>query len=157
MVPQNFRVLIDNYALNAALLSWLLAQVLKVVFTFAMTKKFDAERLFGSGGMPSAHSALSCALTIAISRMCGVRSAEFAIAFVFTCIVMYDAVGVRRQAGKHAAALNRLLDRKEDEPEEEPDDEENEQAEFKELLGHTPLQVLSGALLGILVAMILPA
>ena len=152
----SLRDLVRNYVLSAAIFSWFFAQVLKVIFTFMLTKKLRVERLFGAGGMPSAHSAMVCSLAIAVSRVCGVNSPEFALAFVFACVVMYDAMGIRRQAGKHAQAINKLMDIVEDENEEDELGGEENDKELKELIGHTPLQVLSGALLGILVALILP-
>ncbi len=143
--------LLHNYVLNVALISWFTAQVLKTLATLLMTKKFNPERLVGAGGMPSAHSATVCGLMVAISREIGFASPEFAISFILAAIVMYDAMGVRRAAGEQAKVLNKMLEK-------QPDDENKieQQTELKEFLGHTPLQVLAGALLGILIAMIVP-
>ena len=142
-----FFELFHNYVLNVALVSWVSAQVLKVLFCLAMTKRFNPERLVGAGGMPSAHSATVCGMMVAISRQIGFTSAEFAISFVLAAVVMYDAMGVRRAAGEQAKVLNKMLEKNE---------RFEQQPELKEFLGHTPLQVLAGALLGILIAMIIP-
>ena len=118
-------------------------------------------------GMPSAHSAFVCSITIAIAKKVGYSSPEFALALAFACVVMYDAMGVRRAAGEQAKVLNRMvLDLSNpnslfallgSHPEKELDeDEDREQKELNEFLGHTPLEVLGGALLGILIAMIVP-
>ena len=146
--------LFQNYVLDTALLAWFSAQVIKTLITFIKTKEFNLERMFGAGGMPSAHTATVCSLVIAISRHSGFSSVEFAIAFVLAAVVMYDATGVRRAAGEHAKVLNEMVkNRKENESDE---GESAEPKELKEFLGHTPLEVLGGALLGIIIAMIIP-
>lgn len=149
------RQMFGNYCLNVALISWLSAQVLKTIFTFISTKKLNLERMVGAGGMPSAHSALVCSLTVAIARTVGVSSPEFALAFLMACVVMYDAMGVRRSAGEQAKVLNKIIftwEKSQDAPDE--DEDEMFKKDLKESLGHTPLEVLGGALLGILVAML---
>ena len=149
------RQMFGNYCLNVALISWLSAQVLKTIFTFIATKKLNLERMVGAGGMPSAHSALVCSLTVAIARTVGVSSPEFALAFMVACVVMYDAMGVRRSAGEQAKVLNKIIftwEKSQDAPDEDEDDMFKK--DLKESLGHTPLEVLGGALLGILVAML---
>ena len=112
-------------------------------------KNFSAERLVGSGGMPSSHSATVCALTTSAGIRYGVESFEFAICFILASVVMYDAIGVRQETGKQAKLLNLIM---------EQDlfhlDNEHFQKKLKELVGHTPLQVLAGAVLGILVAIL---
>ena len=159
--------LFSNYLLNVALLAWLAAQVGKTLLTFIATKTFVPERLVGAGGMPSAHSALVCSLTIAIARKIGWNSPEFAIAFVMAAVVMYDAMGVRRAAGEQAKVLNRLVfgpkNEKSPDCEEEAqhirdylEDQDLPDKELKEFLGHTPMEVLGGALLGILIAVLMP-
>ena len=142
--------LFHNYVLNVALVSWISAQVLKTLLCLVMTKQFNPERLFGAGGMPSAHSATVCGMMVAISRETGLPHG-FAVSFVLAAIVMYDAMGVRRAAGEQAKVLNKILERRSEE-----DERFEQQAELKEFLGHTPLQVLAGALLGILIAVIIP-
>ncbi|MBR1710920.1 MAG: divergent PAP2 family protein [Clostridia bacterium] len=129
----------------AAASAWAAAQLIKVILTLIMTKQFDRSRVFGSGGMPSSHSSMSCALLTTIGLRVGFDSAVFALAFCFACVVMYDAAGVRRSTGKNAATLNQLMDMLSGEG--YVSDEER----LKELVGHTPLQVVMGALLGILI------
>jgi len=134
-----------NRAILAAAIAWTTAQALKVILTLIISRRFDGSRMFGSGGMPSSHSALVCALVTVIGYTDGFSSSVFALALCFACVVMYDAAGVRRSAGQSAAMINQLLD----------DltkkgfsfDEER----LKELIGHTPIQVLAGAILGILI------
>ena len=176
------QTVVGNYILKVSVLSWLIAQILKTLFHLIATKKFDKERLVGAGGMPSSHSAMVCALTVAMARVEGIGSPLFALAFLFAAVVMYDAMGVRRAAGEQAKVLNRMIDawEKSQEIEELPEDADEEEldvaekmtllsllrskrnamkeddVELKEYLGHTPLEVLGGALLGILIAMIIP-
>ena len=141
--------IVHNYILMAAVLSWMLAQFLKTIFTLITTKKFDKERLFGAGGMPSAHSAMVCALSMGIARQCGIDSPEFALSVAFAAVVMYDAMGVRRAAGEQARVLNRMVDIW------EQNGSDVTEKELKEYLGHTPMEVLAGAMLGIVVAIAL--
>lgn len=146
-------MIFSNRVLCSALLSWFSAQMIKTLLVLITTKKFVPERIFGPGGMPSAHSASVTALAIATCRACGISSVEFAIAFVFAAVVMYDATSVRRQAGEHAKAINKMVD-KVDKMEE--DDEDLDIDQLKEVLGHTPLEVLAGSLLGIIISMLIP-
>lgn len=136
-----------NQVLATAVTGWLVAQVLKTLLDLALNKNFNPERLVGSGGMPSSHSSTVCALTTASSYRYGVSSFEFAICFVLAMIVMYDAMGVRRETGKQAKLLNSILL-------ENPLKLNGEilQEKLKEYVGHTPLQVIAGAILGILLA-----
>lgn len=148
-----------NYYINVAITAWFLAQLSKTLLTLVLKKKLVMERMIGAGGMPSSHTALVCSLTIAMARKTGVSSAEFALALALACIVMYDAMGVRRAAGEHAKVLNKLVFGFQLVSEESADDqiaEELGDKALKEYLGHTPLEVLGGMLLGILVAMIFP-
>ncbi|MCM1327808.1 MAG: divergent PAP2 family protein [Ruminococcus sp.] len=150
-----------NYVLTAAVISWCAAQVIKTVLNFIQTKKFHAERLFGAGGMPSSHSALVCSATVAMCRECGVGSPEFALMFIVAMVVMYDAMGVRRSAGLHAREINRINRIFADEGIKTEDEsgksaKDKKKKELKEYLGHTPFEVLGGALLGILISMIVP-
>lgn len=150
-----------NYVLTAAVISWCSAQIIKTILNFIQTKKFHAERLFGAGGMPSSHSALVCSATIAMCRECGAGSPEFAIMFIVAMIVMYDAMGVRRSAGLHAREINRInriFAVKGIKVSDESDKSagEKKKKELKEYLGHTPFEVLGGALLGILISMLVP-
>ena len=175
---ESLRLLTSNYLIDVAFLAWFAAQVIKTILNMVVTRRFNAERLVGAGGMPSSHSALVCALAIGTCRKMGFSSPEFALALAFAAVVMYDAMGVRRAAGEQAKVLNKLVfgfpdiwelintysnygkNKKEtvsELPEEEPEDDFDENAfgdkALKEFLGHTPLEVLAGALLGILVAM----
>lgn len=158
-----------NVMLIAAIVGWVSAQLLKTIIHVITTKKFSAERIFGAGGMPSSHSATVCALAITASRIYGITSSEFALSMVLGLVVMYDACGVRRAAGLHAREINRMrkiLDKLDDETIERLDEEidieldsdENTGVtkELKEFLGHTPFQVLCGALLGIIIGMVFP-
>ena len=136
--------ILENQVLVSSVIGWTVAQVLKTIIDCVLNKNFNAERLFGSGGMPSSHSSTVCSLTAA-SRICyGVGSFEFAISFVLAMIVMYDAMGVRRETGKQAKLLNSILL-------ENPLKLNGEvlQEKLKEYVGHTPLQVFAGAVLGI--------
>ncbi|MDD2955230.1 MAG: divergent PAP2 family protein [Oscillospiraceae bacterium] len=157
------KTITGNYYINVAVVTWFLAQLLKTVLTYVVQGKIVWERMVGAGGMPSSHSALVCSLTVAIARGMGFASPEFAIAFVVAGVVMYDAMGVRRAAGEQAKVLNKLVFGFRASIEESESTEDDETLEklpdksLKEFLGHTPLEVLGGALLGILVAMVMPA
>ncbi len=137
--------ILGNPAIRAAFLAWASAQALKVLLTLVISKRFDHSRVLGAGGMPSSHAAMVCALTTAIAIHDGVGSSIFALSFCVSCVVMYDAAGVRRSAGKSAAVLNHLVE----------DLVKNgfvlNEERLKELVGHTPIQVFAGALLGVLV------
>ena len=144
--------LLGNQLLISAVVGWVVAQFLKTLIDFALNKSFNKERLVGSGGMPSSHSATVCGLTTAAVIKYGVGSFEFAISFVLAMIVMYDAMGVRRETGKQARLLNTVFF-------------ENIlnidgvllQEKLKEYVGHTPLQVVAGAILGIGLALVISA
>lgn len=148
--------LLSNYVLIVAVIGWASAQILKTVINFMVTGKLNLERMVGAGGMPSCHSACVCALALAVSRKLGFASPEFAIALILAVIVMYDAMGVRRAAGEHARVLNRMIEEDQKSDIDYFDDEDDDPKELKEFLGHTPLEVLGGALLGIIIAMIIP-
>lgn len=149
-------VLSYNYTLTAGVLSWAVAQLIKTLIHSVIAKKFKAERLLGAGGMPSSHSALVCAATVAVSRQSGEGSPEFAVMFLVALIVMYDAMGVRRAAGLHAREINRMKKVFKIEDVTHGKDKREKKKDLKEYLGHTPFEVLSGALLGILIALLLP-
>lgn len=138
--------LFSNIVLVAAGLSWISAQVLKTIITLITTREFKVERLFGAGGMPSAHTAMVCSLALGVAHECRVDSPEFALSVCFAGIVIYDAMGVRRAAGEHAKVINKVVDAIE-----RADGEEITDKDLNEYLGHKPLEVLAGALLGILV------
>jgi acid phosphatase family membrane protein YuiD len=137
--------LLQNRILMTAITAWGIAQILKVFTNYFKVKKFDAERIVGAGGMPSSHTALVVSLAAAIGFQTGWNSPFFAIASVLAGIVMYDAAGVRRAAGKQARILNKLIG-------EYHANHAVREGRLKELLGHTPVEVFAGAILGMLVA-----
>lgn len=144
---EQLSLLFENRILLSAVSGWLMAQVLKTIIHFYFTKKFVAERLVGSGGMPSCHSATVCSLATSTGIQFGVGSFEFAIATIFAIVVMYDAIGVRRETGNQAKIINEMM-----EIFESMNKELSTEDKLKELVGHTPLQVLVGSILGILIA-----
>lgn len=131
----------------AAVLGWLVAQIGKTCIYLFLNRKFVAERLIGSGGMPSSHSATVCALATATGIQCGGASIEFALAAIFAIVVMYDAMGVRHETGKQAKLLNEMI-----EAFALMGKNMNFEETLKEFVGHTPIQVLAGAILGIAIA-----
>ncbi|MGN0666334.1 MAG: divergent PAP2 family protein [Huintestinicola sp.] len=165
-----------NYILVTAVCAWCISQLLKTIITLCKFKKFSVERLFGAGGWPSAHSAMVCSATVGVCRVRGAGSVEFGIMCILALITMYDAMGVRRAAGLHAHEINKInrfiVSAKEemeaerqnsDNPTPVPKSFEEVAAaatekfkEMKEFLGHTPFEVLSGAILGSLIAFLVP-
>lgn len=145
---QYIQDLFSNQILLTASAGWLLAQVLKTLIHFILVKEFNAERLIGDGGMPSSHSATVSALATSIALECGLGSVEFAIAAMFAIVVMHDAMGVRRETGIQAKLLNDIISVFEDMGREEISVHDK----LKEFVGHTPLQVIMGSLLGIATA-----
>ena len=147
-------ILFGNYILTVAMFSWLAAQVCKTIINYFICGTFDLERMYGAGGMPSAHSALVCSLFMATAKSEGIASPLFAITFILAAIVMYDAMGVRHETGEQAKVLNKLMDDwLQDEEEGSP---LFQIKKLKEKVGHTPFEVLSGVLLGILIAILFP-
>ena len=139
--------LLRNPYFVVPLIAWAIAQTSKVIVDSVILHRFSVRRLATAGGMPSSHSALVVALTTIIGRLEGVQSPLFAMALIFSTVVMYDATGVRRAAGQQAMILNRLID-----------DlfiahQGLRQERLRELLGHTPIEVIAGALLGIIVGL----
>ena len=130
-------------------MAWLIAQVTKLALQSARHRTLDLRILAAMGGMPSSHSAMVTALTAVVGRLNGVGSPVFAVALIFSFVVMYDAAGVRRAAGRQAAVLNRLVD---DLMHQRGIGEER----LRELLGHTPVEVLAGAALGLAVGLTVP-
>ena len=131
--------LFSNPFLLTGLGSWFVAQVLKTILHCIIYKKLEIERLFGDGGMPSGHSATVASLATICGLTFGFGSVEFAIAGILATIVCHDATGVRRETGKHAEILNELL----------KSIETGKPMDLKELVGHTPVQVFAGILIGI--------
>lgn len=131
-----------------SIVSWAMAQLLKFILVFLTSKKFDFSRFVGSGGMPSSHSALVCSLTTMVGFEYGFDSTLFAVCIIMSVVVMYDASGVRRAAGEQAKVLNKMLENW------ETDSDDMRNVHLKELLGHTPIQVIAGAVLGICIALL---
>ncbi len=147
LFKNNFFDFLTNPILLCAGISWLAAQLLKFLTTPYYTKKFSMKRLvFGSGGMPSSHAAVVCSTCISCGILYGYDSAVFAISAILAFVVMRDAAGVRREAGKQAEVINQIS--------EELSKKKKKFADITlpELLGHTPLQVVFGGLLGFFMA-----
>lgn len=127
--------------------TWFCIQLFKVIYDLITTHKFNFKRIMGAGGMPSSHSAIVMALTTMVGKQYGVDSPIFAISIIFSAVVMYDAAGVRRAAGKQAKMLNKIA--------ETPGLTGLEmQEKLVEVLGHTPIQVIVGAAIGVIVGLI---
>ena len=141
---QALQELLSNRVLISGLSGWAAAQVLKTIIYALMHGRLDWTRIFGDGGMPSGHSATVCAVATSAGMLHGLGSFPFAISVIVAIIVMHDAMGVRREAGKQAKVLNEFMDlfEKLEQP-------LSDQEKLKELVGHTPLQVCMGGLLGI--------
>ncbi|WP_099798276.1 divergent PAP2 family protein [Parathermosynechococcus lividus] len=140
------RELLSNHVLWVALAASAIAQTLKLLLDIAKHRKLNFRVLVETGGMPSSHSALVTALATSVGLQRGWSSVEFAIALVFAFIVMYDAAGVRQAAGKQARILNQIVE------EFFQEGHELAEARLKELLGHTPIQVIAGSALGVAIA-----
>lgn len=136
----------QNRALLCAVTAWFVAQAMKIPTYWLVEKKWDWGRFFGSGGMPSSHTAFVVALGMMVGALTGFDSVEFAMCVVFASVVMYDATGVRRETGIQAQVINEILRQVfiNGKPIAEDD--------LKELVGHKPLEVLAGAILGLLTA-----
>jgi len=143
-----FEEIIRNYALWIALCAWLAAQVLKVIVELLRKRRLHWGLLTSSGGMPSSHSSFVTAVTTVIGLTEGFDSPIFALGAIVSLIVMYDASGVRRAAGNQAKVINDLLGSIEDTG-------IKLDKKLKEMLGHTPIEVAAGAVLGIVIALIL--
>ena len=146
-----FQELLSNPFLLIGLSSWFWAQLIKTIIHAIVTKSIDFTRLIGDGGMPSGHSATVSSLATAAALVYGLGSFEFAMAFIFAIVVCKDAMGVRLETGKQAAIINDIVEAFNVLTSEEklPD------AKLKEFVGHTPLQVIAGILLGIVNAVLL--
>lgn len=144
--------MIYNPVFVGGAVAWAAAQIVKVIINLVKGNGFLPERFIGSGGMPSAHSATVCAAAAVSYKVCGADSPMFALAALVSIIVIYDAMNVRYQSGLHAAELNRL--RKQEMPEQTG--KKISGKDFKELLGHTPAEVVGGTALGILVGVFIP-
>lgn len=151
--------LFTNFALWTSILAIIIAQLLKIPWHYTLTRKWDWKWFSFSGGMPSSHTAAVTSLATSVGILKGLDSVEFAIATISSIIVMYDATGVRRQAGMHAQILNRLVedfqklmielrDLNKKSPEEQ-------RVKLKEILGHKPIEVFVGAWFGILFSLLM--
>ena len=142
-----FAQLFHNKYLIVPIITWFFIQTFKVIWDLVTTKKFNFKRIMGAGGMPSSHTAVVMSLSTLIGKEFGFDSPFFALSMVFAFIVMYDAAGVRRAAGKQATLLNKIV--------ETPGLSELEvQERLVEVLGHTPTQVIVGAIIGIIVGLV---
>lgn len=136
-----------NKILMTTISTWLIAQSIKVILGVVVRKKFDFRLFIGSGGMPSAHAAGAASLATSIGMECGFDSVYFALAFAFAIVVMFDAQGVRRSTGKQASILNKIMD----------DiywQGKIQELRLRELIGHTPVEVIMGMFLGVVIALI---
>ena len=142
-------ILFGNRLLDVAIISCFIAQFYKVFSPILKGEKIQWARLIQTGGMPSSHASTVVSLSTGVWLLKGTSSIEFAISMVFSSIVLYDATGIRRQAGKHAKALNRLV-----ESIEKKDGIEIISEELKEFLGHTPIEVFWGCVLGVIIGVL---
>jgi len=142
-----FPGIFHNAILISAITAWFSAQLLKVIVNLLVIRKLNFSLFFGSGGFPSSHSAMVSALALGVGKYYGWDSPIFAVAAVFVIVVLYDATGVRRAAGKQAEVLNRLVERLYHGP-------DLAQERLKELIGHTPFEVFGGVMVGIIVGLV---
>lgn len=144
-------MIVTNRIVMAGFTAWAIAQFIKVILTLAISRRFDSTRILGSGGMPSSHSALVCAVAVTVGYREGFDSSIFAVIACLAVVVMYDAMGVRRSTGRNAAAINQLMEGLTKEGFNFTITEDH----LKELVGHTPVQVFAGALLGIFIGVLM--
>ena len=143
----NFQGFIQNKYIYVPFLLWFGIQLFKLLYDLVTTKKFNFRRIMGAGGMPSSHSAIVTSLATLVGKYQGVDTPIFAVSLILAAVVMYDACGVRRAAGKQAALLNKLV--------ETPGLTGVQVSEkLVEVLGHTPIQVIVGALIGVIAGLI---
>ena len=143
-----------NFILVTALVSWFVAQILKTIINCMLMRKVDISRMWGDGGWPSAHSATVCAMVGAVARVEGIHSTLFGIAAILAIITMHDAMGVRRQAGEQAKVLNQLIREWLNQGAQKLPILGDKQ--LQEMVGHTPIEVISGAIVGLLVGFFMP-
>jgi acid phosphatase family membrane protein YuiD len=146
----SFVELITNPFLLTGILSWFYAQVIKTILYGIINKKLNWGRVFGDGGMPSGHSATVTSLAVLVGLVCGLGSVEFAISFILATIVCHDATGVRRETEKQAFIITELV-----KAFEELGEDKLPEVKLKKFVGHTPVQVTAGILLGIINAVIM--
>ena len=146
-MKNTFTLFITNKYIYVPLILWFLIQTFKLLHDLYTTKKFNFKRILGAGGMPSSHSAVVVSITTLIGKNYGVDSAIFALSLIFALVVMYDACGVRRAAGKQAKVLNDIVNT--------PGlSSVQVQEKLQEALGHTPIQVFVGAAIGLIAGLI---
>lgn len=145
--------ILNNKIMWVSLLAWFLAQAAKLIINYWLEKKWDFDLLTSSGGFPSSHTAIVCALAISIGKIDGWDSSLFAISVALAVIVMYDAAGVRRATGNHARIINYLVDWMKQNPNDLIVNNIQEE-KLKELIGHTPFEVFGGAILGCVIGLI---
>ena len=142
------RFFMQNHILSVTIAAWVFTQTIKVTLGVIREKKFNFRWFIGTGGMPSSHAAGATALALASGLELGFSSPVFALAFVFALVTMFDAQGVRRSAGKQAEILNKVM-------EDIHWQGRIKEGKLKELLGHTPIQVITGSVIGVLIALAL--
>lgn len=142
--------LFTNPFLITGVTSWFIAQVLKTIIHIFIYKKLDWKRLFGDGGMPSGHSATVTSMAVIIAFVCGTGSVEFAISAILAVVVCHDATGVRRETEKQAFIINELV-----KAFSELSEEKMPEVKLKQFVGHTPVQVLAGIILGVINAVVM--
>lgn len=138
--------ILNNKMITLMVSIWIIIQIFKFIVDFIKNKRVDFKRLIGSGGMPSSHSAVVTCLATTVGMVDGFGSSQFALAVGFALVVMYDAAGVRRAAGRQARILNQLIT---------SNKKINNNEKLKELLGHTPIEVAAGAIVGVLWALLM--
>lgn len=147
-MKNTFMMFITNKYIYVPMMLWILIQSFKVIYELYKTKKFNFRRILGAGGMPSSHSAVVVSIATLIGKNFGVDSAIFALSLIVALVVMYDACGVRRAAGKQAKVLNEIVNT--------PGlSSVQVQEKLQEALGHTPIQVFVGALIGLIAGIVL--
>ena len=146
-MKNNFMMFITNKYIYVPIILWFCIQSFKLIYDLCTTKKINFKRIIGAGGMPSSHSAIVIALATLIGKNLGVDSPIFAVTLIFAFIVMYDACGVRRAAGKQAKVLNEIVNTR-------GLSNLQVQEKLQEALGHTPIQVFVGALIGLIAGLI---
>ena len=137
-----------NAILVSSVTAWFIAQLLKLAINLFLIRKLNFQLLYSSGGFPSSHSSMVSALTLGIGKYYGWDSPIFAVSAIYGMVVLYDAAGVRRAAGKQAEVLNKLVEKL-------SQGSDLAQDRLKELIGHTPFEVFGGALVGIIVGLVL--
>ena len=146
-MKNNFMMFITNKYIYVPIILWFCIQSFKLIYDLCTTQKINFKRIIGAGGMPSSHSAIVIALATLIGKNLGVDSPIFAVTLIFAFIVMYDACGVRRAAGKQAKVLNEIVNTR-------WLSNLQVQEKLQEALGHTPIQVFVGALIGLIAGLI---